>query len=340
MRSRTFFTLLLLGFLAAVSPATANASEACQALKGFGQRLQCWAGQAQGSQAHPSGPVLVNLQGQLPLGDAGANANLQELRSAFAAGPLVVSVPGRKTTGPGGTMLLILATKRLVAPDSLISRLDPGTVSRLKESRLCGEGPPTICDQLAARDVAGRDLVAGGFAGDLTQAVDNVGAPVNPASTTKNGSGGNKDEPQAGSNDDGSSGLLLPIILGALAVLAIGFFVVRRNLTPHTAGGPAAGSQGHTHRQPEPPSTAKRAAATKVAHRSHPAAAPAGPRRTATLRTDLHPQGYVELDRCLLRAAWADPKVPPPAPGEPVDVVKGTGRDADILLAYPPRGGR
>jgi hypothetical protein len=69
-------------------------------------------------------------------------------------------------------------------------------------------------------------------------------------------------------------------------------------------------------------------------------AIPSGPRRTATVRTELHPQGYVEIGGCLHRAVWADPDRPPPAPGGLTDVVKGTGRNAGILLAVPPQASR
>ncbi|WP_159074384.1 hypothetical protein [Streptomyces dioscori] len=66
------------------------------------------------------------------------------------------------------------------------------------------------------------------------------------------------------------------------------------------------------------------------------------PRRTATVRTGLHPQGYVELDHCLHRAEWTDSGTPPPAPGAPVDVTdparadpEGASGPADVLLAVP-----
>ncbi|MCW8100528.1 hypothetical protein OG288_32865 [Streptomyces tauricus] len=73
------------------------------------------------------------------------------------------------------------------------------------------------------------------------------------------------------------------------------------------------------------------------------------PRRTATVRTGLHPQGYVELDHCLHRAEWTDSGTPPPAPGAPVDVTDRAGADpartapagasghADVLFAVPCR---
>lgn len=66
---------------------------------------------------------------------------------------------------------------------------------------------------------------------------------------------------------------------------------------------------------------------------------PEGLRHTATVRSELHPQGYVEIDGCLRRAVWTDPAVPPPAPGGVADVIEGTGRDAGIWLALPSQNG-
>jgi len=38
------------------------------------------------------------------------------------------------------------------------------------------------------------------------------------------------------------------------------------------------------------------------------------------VRTELHPQGYVELDGCLFRATWAEPGDRHPRPGDSVRV--------------------
>jgi hypothetical protein len=62
--------------------------------------------------------------------------------------------------------------------------------------------------------------------------------------------------------------------------------------------------------------------------------------RTAVVRTELHPQGYVELDRVLYRAVWAEAGRPPPAPGGLVDVAEAPERDSDVLYAFPPAAAR
>ncbi|MBK3581827.1 hypothetical protein JHN63_50415, partial [Streptomyces sp. MBT65] len=61
-----------------------------------------------------------------------------------------------------------------------------------------------------------------------------------------------------------------------------------------------------------------------------------GPSRTAVVRTALHPQGYVELDRVLYRAVWAEPDRPPPVPGAYVEVTDAHEPDSDVLYAFPP----
>ncbi|MFF3614357.1 hypothetical protein [Streptomyces sp. NPDC002580] len=65
-----------------------------------------------------------------------------------------------------------------------------------------------------------------------------------------------------------------------------------------------------------------------------------GPVRPAVVRTELHPQGYVEVDHVLYRAVWAEPGRPPPAPGLPVDVTEAGEPDADVLYAFPPTARR
>jgi hypothetical protein len=70
------------------------------------------------------------------------------------------------------------------------------------------------------------------------------------------------------------------------------------------------------------------------------AGARTGPSRTAVVRTELHPQGYVEFDRVLYRAVWAEPDRPPPAPGGLVDVTEPRDPDSGVLHAFPPSGGR
>lgn len=129
------------------------------------------------------------------------------------------------------------------------------------------------------------------------------------------------EEPQGDSWLSGTKLVVLAVIV--LGAAGIGYLVLtRRSPAPATAGHPPL-----------------RESPTAVPHRAvlyHGAPPPTGRPRRATVRTDLHPQGYVEIDRSLYRAAWAQPDLPAPGRGRPVDVFQGTGPDSEILLAYPP----
>ncbi len=63
-----------------------------------------------------------------------------------------------------------------------------------------------------------------------------------------------------------------------------------------------------------------------------PAAPPAGASTRAQVVSVLEPEGYVEVDRCLRRAAWADDG-PSPNPGDWVELHHRNGR----LWAYGPK---
>ncbi|MGW6012649.1 hypothetical protein [Streptomyces sp. NPDC055210] len=120
-----------------------------------------------------------------------------------------------------------------------------------------------------------------------------------------------------------------------LALLVLAVRRTRVNPVPAAAGPDPA--RGPRHRgEPRPLPLLRR-------HRHRPRHREAeAPRRTATVRTGLHPQGYVELDHCLHRAEWTDSGTPPPAPGSPVDVTdparagpEGASGPAEVLLAVP-----
>ncbi|MEY2246813.1 hypothetical protein AB8A21_28410 [Streptomyces sp. BF23-18] len=92
-------------------------------------------------------------------------------------------------------------------------------------------------------------------------------------------------------------------------------------------------------RMPDEATTRLRATPAPRSHGRHVGNVP-GPARPAVVRTELHPQGYVEVDHVLYRAVWAEPGRPPPAPGGLVDVTEAGERDSDVLYAFPPAAGR
>ncbi|MEI5525748.1 hypothetical protein WB401_38215 [Streptomyces brasiliscabiei] len=124
-----------------------------------------------------------------------------------------------------------------------------------------------------------------------------------------------------------------------------------RTAPAHAARGGGAGGAGGADGGFDGGGSAGSAGADERTTRLRVAPAPAprhgrqvGPRpahaRTAVVRTELHPQGYVEVDRVLRRAVWAEPGRPPPAPGSLVDVTDARERDSDVLYAFPPTAAR
>jgi hypothetical protein len=332
MRRRLLLVLVLLGLVVPMASAPAGAAEICGNAN-LGTRLDCLGnltGRDHGS------VVLVYLSRQIPLGSGFPPADLKKNQSEFGTGPVVVSVPKGQPTGPGGTILLILAGRRLVAPDSVISPLDAGTVRLLKAASVCGTGSRTICDLVSSKTaVSGASLIGNHFADDYGTNADPPApagntAPIRRTSTPRSAPA------KPGSGSHGGSGtylwyVLVVVVLGALAVGVI----MRRSSVARSAG--AGGARG-ARLAGTPPGTTP-VERTNPPHRIHqpsaPPAPPSGLGRTAVVRTALRPQGYVEIDHCLVRAAWADPGTPPPALGERVAIVRGTGQDADLFFAYP-----
>ncbi|WP_344821026.1 hypothetical protein [Actinocorallia longicatena] len=305
--------VLTAGLLVPAAPAAA--AEECTGLD-FGRLLQCL-----GDARQPKHAVTVN--GEIPLDvPIGPALSLKQARESFVRSGLVVTVPKGVTTGQGGTILLILSGGRLLAPESAVTRLDRGQVEALRQFGACGDG---LCDAVTGKGtVPGRQLIDGRLASDLATQAVTVG-PTGPVAQEKDDDGG-------GGPLKGLTLMLIALALGLAGVLA---FAARRRLA---AVGPQSPPPGPPPTRPDPPAPARKAPPPTVplsGHRVHRTGArPPGRGRRATVRTDLHPQGYVELDRDLYRAAWADPDTAPPAEGQPVDVVRDP--DSDVLLAYPP----
>ncbi|BBC33329.1 hypothetical protein SGFS_046230 [Streptomyces graminofaciens] len=168
----------------------------------------------------------------------------------------------------------------------------------------------------------------------------------------------NQNGNQNGENDSLFDGPVVWMSL-VLALLLLAFVIlVRRSRGPVAVGHRAAPVRGGGNAAPTRAVRTANRASPAPAHggdestarlRVTPAAAPRHGRhvgarpshaRTAVVRSDLHPQGYVELDRVLYRAVWADPDRPPPAPGGLVDVTDARERDSDVLYAFPPTAAR
>ncbi|WP_327719107.1 hypothetical protein OG381_29585 [Streptomyces sp. NBC_00490] len=305
------FTMLV-GILVALLPSIPAAAidDACKG--GFSAALECW------TKRLGDRPVTLVLDRALRLD--GTDDTRAKIIGEIAKhrDRLAVQVPAGVSTGEGGTVLLVLADpeRRLVDPDARIDRLSASTRKELNDVDVCTAARKKLCDDLAASGkatdpVAGEELI---FNNQVTEHRANV----------------------AGSSENGRDGLdrwLLPGTATVLALLLAAFvLLVRRTRTdPAPASGPAPAARGAD----EPTRALRVGPARPGRHR-----APSGPTRPAVVRTDLHPQGYVELDRVLYRAVWADPGQAPPAPGSRVDVTDGPEPDSDVLHAFPPAAGR
>nr|WP_159059487.1 hypothetical protein [Streptomyces antibioticus] len=305
---RRFLCLVLMlgcfGVLTVAVPA--NAADSCDGT--FAQRLRCW---AQGMKDHT---VAVTLDRRLAFnGDQADRAAVAKTVQKYRHN-LEVRVPAGTTTDQGGTALLVLAGHRLVHPDAHVTRLTQPQVKELRDAGACSPSPGDLCEVVGPKTggpayLTGSELI--GFEGiaALPRTEYSLAAQDDSGLTLK-------DWLLIGMS------VLLAVLLGGL-VLA-----VRRSSAPQ----PALAGAGTGHRSADEPTVRVRAAAPRHARR------PTGPTSTAVVRTDLHPQGYVELDRVLYRATWADPGHPPPAPGTQVDVTRPP--DTDLLQAYPPLRGR
>ncbi|HET6354189.1 hypothetical protein [Streptomyces sp.] len=296
----SLFTAFLALLIATAIPGASSWADptACKADRpGLGaDLLRCWSDAAK---AGGGRTVVVTLHQPLRLDVAAKDLQLVRHKKAFKSGELVVTLPPKSESGAGGTVLLVLAGHRIVGADSVITQLDNGTVAALKKADACD----ALCNKAASGTVRGSELIKGKLAADRY-------AVITPETE---GSGPN---------------WVLVALTAALAALVLVFaWAVRRSKGPKAAaynshppvratGGRPAAAAPLTH----PPRRARR-----------PAVVPAGPLRSAVVRTELHPQGYVELDHCLHRATWADDDRSP-ALGCLVDVAE---QESGVLLAFP-----
>ncbi|MGW7207214.1 hypothetical protein [Streptomyces sp. NPDC054837] len=306
---RVLRAIFFFGILFALLPVVPAAATEDKCPGDFSARLECW--------TNRDDPVILTLDRALSL-DGTDKARTEILRKiAGHTDKLVVQVPAGVSTGEGGTVLLILADRerRLVDPDAKIDRLKPSTGEALKE--FCTVPRKALCDLVAQKGES--DPVSG------TLLIDKRLVTEHPAYL-------------AGSPDAAGGGLddwLLPATATVLALLLAALFLLVRRT--RTAPVPATGPAPAARMADEPTRALRTTPARSGRHRSGP---PGAATRPAVVRTDLHPQGYVELDRVLYRAVWADPGQAPPSPGSRVDVTDGPEPDSDVLHAFPPAAGR
>ncbi|MFF6785639.1 hypothetical protein [Streptomyces sp. NPDC012510] len=360
----------LVGLLVATVPDGPAVAEAESCDDRLTEQLACWA------EVIKDGPVVITLDAPLAYEnvDERQRHDIQTLRDDRHS--LVVQVRGGKRTGEGGTALLVLAEGRLVHPEARIDRLRPGPLDELKDAGLCAERGP-LCELIERKDgrpetLDGQALIDAGLAADHSTHVDALGpvpggasdpsrrepSPAGPKSPTPGREA--EDTPDGEASGYGGSTWTAFWMALLLALLLLAFvIVIRRSRGPvavgHRAaspgrvvGGPARAAPAHAARVGgaggvagggEDERTTRLRIAPAPRHGRQVGARPAHA-RTAVVRTELHPQGYVEIDRVLRRAVWAEPGRPPPAPGQHVDVTDARERDSDVLYAFPPTAAR
>ncbi|WP_406263319.1 hypothetical protein OHT93_01175 [Streptomyces sp. NBC_00191] len=295
----TAFLALLIATAIPGASSWADSTAPCKADRpGLGvDLLRCWSDAAK---AGGGRTVVVTLHQPLRLDVAAKDLQLVRHKKAFKSGELVVTLPPKSESGAGGTVLLVLAGHRIVSADSVITQLDSGTVAALKKADACD----ALCNKAASGPVRGSELIKGKLAADRY-------AVITP-------------ETESAGPD-----WVLVTLTAALAALVLVFaWAVRRSKGPKAAAyhsHPPVLDTGGRAASPAPLPHAPRRA-------RRPVVVPAGPLRSAVVRTELHPQGYVELDHCLHRATWADDDRAPSALGCLVDVAE---QESGVLLAFP-----
>jgi hypothetical protein len=307
------------GVVVALLPAGAVAADACDG-KDFGGRLTCWSGAVTAENL-----VLVTLDDELPYnGEAAARKDAENtLRSNRSRMNLTVEVPAGGSTGGGGTVLLLLAGTGWIGQNTTIDKLPADALKDSQNRSVCSSTVPglkKVCDKLTTGSLSGEQF--------LEDAPDAY----------------HPQQSYSVASDDKSGIDPLLILMTALLVILLAALVlaIRRSsrAAPRRALATAGGGTvptAHTHAADEKTTHLRATPGPRYGRRVGNVP---GPARSAVVRTELHPQGYVELDRVLYRAVWAEPGRPPPAPGGLVDVTDARERDSDVLYAFPPTAGR
>ncbi|UIX35034.1 hypothetical protein [Streptomyces sp. GQFP] len=254
-------------------------------------------------------------------------------------------------SGPGGAVLLLLADRRVVVDqEAAISRPPHEAMQKAAELKLCDGDRADLCQLLDRLKNQRVGMKEAGLPGADPRMDRDKQAALGNTSGVKQvtfPSGESADGPGFG-----VAGTLLTVLAAGTAVF--GWAVLRTRYRPAFVAVPGRGTRRRPAAEPESASWTARTSGPppvlpqRPPHRTwpddHPQTPTAGPRavpdgpvRPATVRTSLHPQGYVELDGWLYRASWAEPHLDAPAPDATVDV---TGHRPGPLLAYAPADSR
>ncbi|MFJ9738376.1 hypothetical protein [Streptomyces sp. NPDC101166] len=306
--------------------ASTRAAAGC-AQADFTRSVLCWGNAAAGGERS----IVVTVSATQSLGgepglDAVADA-VPKLRDK-----LIVIVPDGVRTGSGGTLLLALASHRIVAESSSISPLSVSEHRRLTE--LDGCSPDGFCDTVRARNRSGGDLVRRKLAQDARTSVFTAGpapstAPADSGAGRADGGGAGGVPPTDVEAQDDASGDSFAVLLVVGAVLLC--LVTTLGLMVRRTGGPVEAA----HRRRSSASSASRREPT-----SRRREATARPGRTA--RPPERPPGQEPTARPPETTAHAPrsaprPETTRPAPHrQPATVPDTPAAEADRPTAQQP----
>jgi len=340
MKGRTFFAALFVFlFLSLFVPVSvASADEGCPT--DFSGLLGCLADR-QGQ-----GPLTITLKAPLEYGGKQPKDAIKRFRDKHR--DLSVQVPPGGHTGTGGTVLLMMAAHRRLAPDAEVDLLAPSFVDDLRSLGVCELGPTgkDPCKTLAADPGNPKPQTLPGQKVLDAQLGEPLGLSftVSPSPTGRRTSSSSTATTKATDDSGQSADGPLWAAVGALTAFVIAgtlyaLYRTRGEGPPRhalAAVGPGATPVPAPAPGPAPPARPRPVEPRRVHGRS------VGPRRNpsarAVVRTELHPQGYIEIDGVLHRAVWAEPDRPPPAPGAQVDFTRPHEADSDVLYAFSCEG--
>ncbi|MFJ1735292.1 hypothetical protein [Streptomyces sp. NPDC088254] len=260
--------------------ATTRAATGC-AHTDFTRSMRCWGNAAAGGERS----IVVTVSAPQSLGgepglDAVADA-VEKLRDK-----LVVIVPDGVGTGSGGTLLLALASHRIVGEHSSISPLSVSEHRRLTELNGCP--PDRFCDTVRSVTRSGGDLVRRGLAQDARTSLFTAGparstAPADSGANPADGGGAGGVPPTDVEAQDDASGDSFAVLLVIGAVLLC--LVTTLGLMVRRTGG--ATEAAHRRRSPTPsasrrePTSRRRQFTARPGRTARPPETPPGREPTA-----------------------------------------------------------
>ncbi|MFI1256457.1 hypothetical protein ACH4U6_22175 [Streptomyces netropsis] len=291
------------------------------------------------------GTLLVRVPEKLDFSGGGdIQQGVRKVLEARKDRYLIVDLTGSRHSGEAGTMLLLLANKRVIPDGSAVDSLQKsGEVLQSQQADLCRGDNAKVCDLLRQKEKLDQQAIkrqlhsTTSLAPQDQQHAAKLTLPQNQSVTKPPQKGADAQRPTGSGGGPDPTDVLLIALMALLALIALAVFKTRRPVVTATTGRPLppgfllSGAPTSADRPSSVP-TGTGTGRPRLAVVRRPLD---GPVRTAVVRTCLQPQGYVEFDGWLHRATWAGPPLTPPRPGARVDVV---GPESGRLEAFAPGG--